>query len=234
VRSIHPNGFLPLINSQIWDASATGRGAHDDRGWRTELSTVFGGNSFRYDITNSNNASLGNASPTEFYAGTLIDRQSTTNLDFSRELLPAAAGCTRCARRPGAEFRMDWYEIQEGEPDSWRDGGVRVLDANGQPTTRSPALGAQVFPGFRPTDATSQSRNNVARTWTSRPTSRRASWSALAGRYENYSDFGSTTNGKLSSRFTMAPGYVLRGAPAPASARRRCSSRTTRPRRPTS
>jgi iron complex outermembrane receptor protein len=35
---------------------------------------------------------------------------------------------------------------------------------------------------------------------------------ALAGRYENYSDFGSTTNGKVSSRFTMAPGYVLRGA----------------------
>ncbi len=210
VRSIHPNGFLPLINSQIWDASAMVGARTTIAGWRTELSTVFGGNSFRYDITNSNNASLGNASPTEFYAGTLIDRQSTTNLDFSRMLTVSGLQAVRAAA--GAEFRMDWYEIQEGEPDSWRDGGVRVLDQNGQPTTRLAGLGAQVFPGFRPTDATSQSRSNAAAYVDLEADVTRRFLIALAGRYENYSDFGSTTNGKLSSRFTVAPGYVVRGA----------------------
>jgi hypothetical protein len=36
---------------------------------------------------------------------------------------------------------------------------VRVLDAAGLPTTRIAAVGAQVFPGFQPTDATDQRRN---------------------------------------------------------------------------
>ncbi len=210
VRSLYPNGFLPIIASRIWDVSATAGVRTQLAGWRTELSTVFGGNSFRYDIENSNNASLGNASPREFYAGTLIDRQSTTNLDLSREFRPAAFSAVRAAA--GAEFRMDWYEIQAGEPDSYRDGGVRVLGEDGQPTTRLAALGAQVFPGFRPTDATSQSRNNVAVYADVETDVTERFLVALAGRFENYSDFGSTTNGKLSSRLTLAPGYVLRGA----------------------
>ncbi|GLC26407.1 TonB-dependent receptor [Roseisolibacter agri] len=210
VRSLYPNGFLPLITSRIWDVSTTAGARTTFGGWRTELSTVFGGNSFRYDIENSNNASMGNASPTEFYAGTLIDRQSTTNLDFSREFQPQAVRAVRTAA--GAEFRMDWYEIQEGEPDSYRDGDVRVIGANGQPTTTRAAPGAQVFPGFRPTDATSQSRNNVAVYADVETDVTDRFLVAVAGRFENYSDFGSTTNGKVSSRFTLAPGYVLRGA----------------------
>ncbi|MDF1502562.1 TonB-dependent receptor [Roseisolibacter sp. H3M3-2] len=210
VRSIYPDGFLPLITSRIWDLSTTAGARTTLGGWRAELSTVFGGNSFRYDIENSNNASLGNASPREFYAGTLIDRQSTTNLDLTREFRPQGVRALRTAA--GAEFRMDWYEIQEGDPDSWRDGDVRVIGANGQPTTTRAAPGAQVFPGFRPTDATSQSRNNVAVYADVETDVTDRFLVAVAGRFENYSDFGATTNGKLSSRFTLAPGYVLRGA----------------------
>ncbi|MGZ8455020.1 MAG: TonB-dependent receptor [Gemmatirosa sp.] len=210
VRSLYPTGFLPIIASRIWDVSATAGARAQVAGWRSELSTVFGGNSFRYDIENSNNASLGNQSPRAFYAGTLIDRQSTTNVDVSREFRPAAFSAVRAAA--GLEFRMDWYEIQAGEPDSYRDGGVRVLGENGQATTRLAALGAQVFPGFRPTDAANQSRNNVAVYADVETDVTERFLVALAGRFENYSDFGATTNGKISSRFTLAPGYVLRGA----------------------
>ena len=48
----------------------------------------------------------------------------------------------------GAEFRADRYEITAGDPDSYRDGGVKVLDASGEPTTRLAAIGAQVVPGL--------------------------------------------------------------------------------------
>jgi len=34
----------------------------------------------------------------------------------------------------------------------------------------------------------------------------------LAGRYEHYSDFGSTWNGKFAARWEFVPGYALRGA----------------------
>ena len=62
----------------------------------------------------------------------------------------------------GGEFRRDLYEITAGEPDSYRNGGVKVLDASGNPTTRLAAVGSQVFPGFQPTDAGSHSRTNGA------------------------------------------------------------------------
>jgi iron complex outermembrane receptor protein len=87
-----------------------------------------------------------------------------------------------------------------------------VLDASGQPTTRLAALGAQVFPGFRPSDAGSHSRTNGAAyvDLESDVTSRFLL--GLAGRAENYSDFGSTTTGKASARLELAKGLALRGA----------------------
>src|SRR3546814_5165082 len=34
----------------------------------------------------------------------------------------------------------------------------------------------------------------------------------LAGRYEHYSDFGDTLNGKVAARFEIVPGVALRGS----------------------
>jgi hypothetical protein len=53
-------------------------------------------------------------------------------------------------------------------------------------------------------------------------------------RYENYSDFGSTTNGKFATRYTVARGLVVRGAASTGFRARRSSSRSSRPRPPTS
>jgi len=211
VRSIHPDGFLPLIGSTIWDGSATAGVKGTVAGWRWDFSTGYGRNSFRFDVSNSNNASMGNASPTEFYAGTLKFAQSTTNLDLFRELaaasLPVRVGV-------GAEFRYDQYQIEEGDPDSYRDGGVRVLDANGNPTTRIAAVGAQVFPGFRPADATDESRNNYALYVDVESDLTEQLLIGVAGRFEDYSDFGSTTTGKVTARFSPAARFAIRGAVA--------------------
>ena len=71
-----------------------------DRG-RWDVSADYGRNLFHFDVFNSANVTLGAASPTEFYAGTLKFAQSTTNLDLFRELtgvsLPVRVGV-------GAEF----------------------------------------------------------------------------------------------------------------------------------
>ena len=118
----------------------------------------------------------------------------------------------------GAEFRADNYSIVAGEFDSWRNGGFKVLDAAGNPTTRPAAPGSQVFPGFKSDsgakkgDQGSHSRNNtgVYLDLSSDLTSRLLV--DVAGRYENYSDFGSTTTGKLSSRLQIVKGLALRGS----------------------
>ena len=212
VRSIHPDGFLPLIGSTIWDGALTAGLKGTGAGWRWDLSTAYGRNSFRFEVSNSNNASMGNASPTEFYAGTLKFAQSTTNLDLFRELSLGTFAPLRVG--VGAEFRYDQYQIEEGEENSYSDGGVRVLDANGNPTTRIAAIGAQVFPGFRPTDATDESRNNYAVYLDVESDITRQLLIGVAGRFEDYNDFGSTTTGKVVARFSPVQRFALRGAVA--------------------
>jgi iron complex outermembrane recepter protein len=158
VRAIHPNGFLPEIGSDILDFSGAAgvRGAMS--GWNWDLSSVYGGNQFGFNVHNSNNVTLGAQSPTDFYAGTLNFSQWTNNLDLSREFnvglrSPLSVGV-------GAEFRLDNYSIEAGHPDSYRDGGIRVLD--GPSAGAQGAVGSQVFPGFRPADVVDASRNSVA------------------------------------------------------------------------
>ncbi len=212
VRSIYPDGFLPLIESTVKDASALGGVRGLAGAFKYDASVTWGRNSYRYDIINTNNASLGNASPTEFYAGTTGFNQLTTNLDLVRKFDIGSSSPLNVAF--GAEFRRDAYSIKEGEPDSWRHGGVPVLDASGAPTTRIAAAGAQVFPGFQPSDATNESRTNVAGYLDLELNPLPALLVAVAGRAENYSDFGGKTTGKIAARFQVARGVALRGAAA--------------------
>src|SRR6185295_2319892 len=99
------------------------------------------------DVTNSLNVSLGPTIPpnkTQFYSGALAADQWVATFDLSRALKVGLAGPLNVAL--GAEFRREGYQIVAGEPDSYRDGGVR--NQAGGPSTP----GAQVFPGFRPSN----------------------------------------------------------------------------------
>ena len=211
VRALWPDGFLPLINTEIWDASGAVGAKGTVGGWNWDVSTVFGGNSLHYTVNNSNNASMGTASPTDFDAGELRFGQSTTNLDLFRNLGVTDGITVRTAI--GAEFRLDKYEILAGDEASWIDGGQRILDGpNAGSATILPAPGAQGFPGFRPADEQDVTRNNYAIyvDLESDLTSRLLL--GLAGRYEDYNDFGSTTTGKVTARFAITPELALRGA----------------------
>ena len=211
VRALWPDGFLPLINTEIWDLSAAVGAKGLVGGWQWDASTVFGRNTLAYDVTQSNNASMGLSSPTEFDAGELRFGQSTTNLDLFRSLGIGAGLTVRTAI--GAEFRLDRYEILAGDDASWIDGKQRILDGpNANSATTLPAPGAQGFPGFRPADEQNETRNNYA-VYVDLESDLTARFLlGLAGRFEDYSDFGSTTTGKLTARFAITPSVALRGA----------------------
>ena len=209
VRAIHPDGFLPLINSKIGDYSGTLGVKGDLLGWGYDLSGVYGHNRFDFDITNSVNPTLGTASPTSFYSGSLKFGEATGNLDFVRGFnVGMFAAPLNVAI--GAEARRDSYGIIAGEPDSYRDGGVKVLD--GPNAGAQPTPGAQVFPGFQPGDAGNHNRTNYAGyiDFETSPFSRLLL--GVAGRAEHYSDFGSATIGKVSGRLELLPGVAIRGA----------------------
>lgn len=207
VRAIHPEGFLPEIASQIGDLSALA-GARGRRGaWTWDLSSGWGDNRVAYAVGNSNNASLGVESRTDFRAGSVAAGQWTTNLDLSRTVHVRTLPVSLAA---GAEFRADGYRIRAGEPDSWRDGGVPILD--GPLSGQLAAAGAQGLVGFRPADEVSARRTNSA-LYLELETS---PWERLllqaAGRAERYSDFGSTLDGKFALRARAGGGLAVRGA----------------------
>jgi len=211
VRSLFPNGFLP----QLWGLSTDGSGVVGAKGlvggWNWDASGTHGGNRFRFDTKNTNNPTLGRDSPTQFYAGELEATQSTLNIDFSKGLnigLPQPLNVAF-----GVEARRERYRIFEGEVAAYTDGGVRVLDGPeiGQPTVS----GSQLFYGFRPVDAraTDNANRRSSAVYVDLEASPLKRWTVgLAGRFEQFTDFGDATIGKVTTRFDLGGGFALRGA----------------------
>jgi iron complex outermembrane receptor protein len=69
-----------------------------------------------------------------------------------------------------------------------------------------------VFPGFRPSNAVDKSRNNKSLYVDLEGDVLTSLRLGVAGRYENYSDFGSTTNGKLTLRYSPLQRFIVRAA----------------------
>lgn len=209
VRALWPDGFLPFINSTIGDVSGTLGLKGNLGGWQYDLSGGYGGNKFDFDITNSNNSTLGVEPKTEFYAGSLKIGQAIANLDFVRGF-PINAFATPLSVAIGAEARRESYGIEAGEPDSYRNGGFLVLDGPRAGFLTTP--GAQVFAGFQPGDAGDHNRTSYAAyiDFETNPFERLQF--GVAGRTEHYSDFGSATTGKVSARLELFPGVAIRSA----------------------
>jgi iron complex outermembrane receptor protein len=219
VVAIYPDGFLPLINTDTTDFAIVGGFKGDLGGWNWDLSASYGENTTDFRITNTLNASLGAASATEFDAGSLAYSQLVTNLDISRDL--EIGGFEETTISFGAEWRREEFQIGAGEPDSFRAGPVLVGTNNpfitGAGATAFAAPGSQVFPGFQPTiggvDVTRpNSRENISLYGELDVDITSGFNVQVAGRFEDYTDFGSTLNGKLATRLEVIDGFALRGA----------------------
>ena len=212
VTDIYPDGFLPVITSDIDDFSlALGvKGFANE--WNYDASAVYGQDAFNFGVIDSLNTSYGPSSQTSFDAGTLTYDQLTINLDFSREIDAdfLASGINVAV---GAEYRREGYEIQAGEEASYAQGtfgpGGAVTDPVNGPFG---SAGSQVFPGFTPESAGDNSRHNVS-LYIDLEAFITDNWNvAVAARYEDYSDFGDTLNGKIATRYTLTEDLALRGS----------------------
>ncbi len=226
VTDIYPNGFLPAINSNINDASVAVGILSVYNKWEVDFSNVYGRNSFGYLIDNTLNASLGSASPTSFDAGGFSFAQNTSNLDIRRYFDDALSGLNIAF---GAEYRLENYRITAGEEGSYTDYGaasefisrggdtIVIRDGSGpistvfDPLGRSRPGGAQVFPGFRPDNEVDAYRNSVGVYGDIEADLTERFLLGAAVRFENYSDFGSTVNGKLTARINLSENWTLRG-----------------------
>lgn len=213
---VYINGFLPRINSKIKDQSlAVGiKGIVGD--WNIDFSNTYGQNRFDYLISNTSNASLEGESPTSFDAGGFSFAQNTMNLDISRYFDDIYKGLNVAF---GAEHRLEKYDIVAGERASYEqytENGDVINNA-----TQIPAQdffgndrrgGSQVFPGFSPKNEISSKRRSVAGYFDVEADFTDKFLLSFATRFENYSDFGSTINFKLASRYKLSENVNIRGS----------------------
>ena len=204
VIAIYPDGFLPIIAPRVTDASAALGTAWDWGSWAMDTSLVYGYNKMEFTIENTLNASLGAASPTEFDAGGFDYDQLVFNFSGVRGFDWGLASPVNVAA--GLEARLETYSIFAGEPDSWRNGGVRL--PNGTPAQS----GSQVFPGFQPTDEVDEDRTAVGAYVDVEANLTEKLLGSVAVRAEDYSDFGSNVSGKLALRYDFTDNFALRGS----------------------
>ncbi|HAA13477.1 MAG TPA: ferric enterobactin receptor [Cytophagales bacterium] len=221
LTTIYPNGFLPEINTSIFDASlAAGIRGEVGDGWNFDISNTWGTNRFQFVITNTHNASMGTASPTSFDAGGFQFQQNTTNLDLSKYYDLVLSGLNLAF---GAEYRQENYQLFAGEEGSYRnfgvvnlvdstaDGGV-FLSGNTSNIFYDRPGGSQVFPGFQPANVVNRSRSTAAVYVDVEINFTENFFIDVAGRYENYTDFGSTLNGKIATRLAVTDALAFRAA----------------------
>lgn len=185
-RILKPEGFLPMINANILDYSfALGVKGEVGSGIYWDLSNKSGYNDFQLLVDDSMNYALGASSPRSFDNGSLSFLQNTTNLDLKTTL-------GKLDLAGGLEYRYENYQIEAGEEASYHEGG------------------SQGFSGFRPENETDSSRNSYA-IYVDATYNFTDDFSVEgAARYENFSDFGETTNVKLALAYKVLPEVLLR------------------------
>jgi len=210
------NGFLPEINSTISDKSfAVGiKGKVND--WDVDFSNTYGKNAFLYTIGNTFNASLQNASPTTFDAGGFNFMQNTVNLDINQYFDDILSGFNVAF---GGEYRLENYEIEAGQESSYGQytpDGLLIKTSDQAPSEdffgNGRPGGSQVFPGFSPANELSRGRSSIAGYFDLEADFSERFLVSFATRFENYSDFGSTINFKVASRFKVTDNFNIRTA----------------------
>ena len=170
-------------------------------GFSWDVSGTIGMHQSELFIHDTVNASLGPASPTAFDVGT--NRQREINLQF--DVSYAVTDMVHVAA--GAEWRDEQFRTRQGDREGW------VVGPYAQQRFTA---GANGFFGYGPRHAGAWSRHNVAAYGDLEVTDTDDAWTLGAAlRVENFEDFGTTTNGKVSGRFRFVRGSVSSGFRAP-------------------
>jgi len=223
---IYPLGFLPEFHPDVTDYSFNGGLKTRATDWKVDVGGSFGHNDFEYNLRNTLNSSLGPSlttptapgpdtlfgtaddpgipNQTSFFAGRMSRDEAVGGIGASTERklgLPAPVSIAF-----GTAFRWEKFQIEKGELASYINGWHK--DQSGG----DPVAGSQVFAGFSPTDESSSSRTNVGAYADLESNLTPLLLANVAGRFENYSDFGSLVTGKLALRYQPAARVVFRAA----------------------
>ena len=194
---LFPGGFTPRFGGDVTDAAITaGVRGEMDNGIRWDVSAGAGMNDVDFFIRNTVNASLGSATPTAFDPGDYTQVEQMINLDFGY----SPSDNTNIAF--GAEWRNEQFEITVGQEESF---AIGVLADQGF------SAASNGFPGFSNIAGGVFDRKNISLyvdgEW--EPTEKLLLGAAI--RYEDFDDFGTTTNYKVAANFRITDNFGVRG-----------------------
>ena len=205
-----PGGFTPQFGGYVHDFALAGgvRGNIGDA-WYYDLSVTAGRSNAKFYIYNTINPqllALRNDIPVYYDAGAYTETDRVVNLDLSRPFEVGLWGALNVAA--GLEYRDETFRIHNGDPNSFYiDPNIEFgLAAQGF------GVGSNGFAGFQPGDAGEHTvRATAAYVDIEADVSERL---LLGGalRFENYSVFGTTLDGKIVARLQISDSVALRGA----------------------
>ncbi len=188
-----PAGFTPFLDGNQEDASlVVGVKGEFQSGMLYDISYGYGKNTLDYFLNNTVNPSLGpgdlsSITQMDFDVGGYTQEENNVNVDFS---LPVSDSVNLAF---GAEAREEKYTVIAGEPNA------------------SFGIGSSGFVGITTRDAGEHTRDNVAVYADIEHDLSDALLLQYALRYENFSDFGPTTNAKFAWRYRASDALALRG-----------------------
>ena len=200
IYTLFPGGYTPTFGADLKDYEGVFGAKGETAGsLRWDVSLRQGENRMVYKMADSINPSLGRLSPTRFEPGDLTQLERGANADFvwpwQNDVFATPVNVAF-----GAEWREETYKIRAGDPASWENG----------PTGALFGVGSDGFQGDSPEaagDFSQYSRSayldlesDVVERWTV----------GVAGRYEDTSNFDSTFDWKVSTRFAFTDAFAVR------------------------
>ncbi len=215
--NVIPEGFIPLINSQIDDLSANlGYRIEFNSGWQMDVSYTNGVNEIDYNTSNSVNysyvnylrygqgladAEIRSSVPRSADAYGLELGLQTFNLDFNNTFGDLSLAT-------GFEYRIDNYKIIPGEEYAYTDYDTDLNNGGAALYPRNADGGIQGFPGIAPGSSVDESRTVVSAFVDTDYQLTDSLLVSAALRFDDYEDFGNTTNFKLGANWEV--NYVMR------------------------
>jgi len=201
-NEMFPGGFTPKFGGKVTDTSLV-FGTKGEFGEEVfyDVSFSHGRNEVAYKIRNTINASLGSKTPTSFSPGTYIQQEDMLNIDLSKVVDVGFEEPMNIAG--GFEYRNESYQAIAGDQASWEIGPL---------ADQGFSIGSNGFPGLSARSAGKTSRQSVALYLDTEVYFTDDFMMGGALRFEDFSDFGNTTKGKITARWEFAEDWAVRGA----------------------
>ena len=200
--SLYPAGFTPVfvgVVNQLWGVAGI-KGSMGDLTYDVSLSSsrntldiqMFNSVNFAFSPNNPPAPDLTNTpSSTSFDFGRQGQKETNANLDLT---YPVEVGfASPVTLSSGFEYRKETYQLTASDYQAYAQGG------------------ASGYGGVSPSQAGTWNQKNVAFYAGAETDITNEFTVGIAGRYEDYNTFGSTTVGKINARYEFVPGFALRG-----------------------